>query len=535
GLNPNANGAGLYGEGKVGVYAKSTGNYYSGMFVGGAGVSVEGGLGVTGIVTAAAFSGNGSGLTGITAETLAPDINVVTTGNVSSTASVAYAGAVTGLNPNANGAGLYGEGKVGVYAKSTGNYYSGMFVGGTGVSVEGGLGVTGIVTAAAFSGSVNADTVDGFHASATATDNNLLPLNDNGQFELVKSYGGALIVVSNGHDNGIGVQGEGGAYGGEFSALSADGIGVYGTSPSYGGYFHSTGATGQGVYAKADGADGVGVSGEAIGANGVGVSGIASATGSVLNYGGFFVAKGDAGEGVSGNATGADGQGVSGFATGANGIAVYGQTIQDAGYAGYFKGGKGISVEGNAFVTGILTAGAFETTGIISSSASAVMAVTGITSDNNGICVYGHATSHAMSSYNTHGETTYNGYGGFFTTPIGTGVYGRSYTGGYGVRGEAQGSSVGGYFTSTGSNGIYVNTISSNSYSGYFTGGLGLASTGTIEVTGASGISIVIDNAFTPSGTTDVRGKTGQICWDEDYIYVKTAAGWRRTQYGATW
>ncbi len=35
--------------------------------------------------------------------------------------------------------------------------------------------------------------------------------------------------------------------------------------------------------------------------------------------------------------------------------------------------------------------------------------------------------------------------------------------------------------------------------------------------------------AFTPSGSADPAGTTGDVTWDDNYLYVKTSAGWKRT------
>lgn len=43
-----------------------------------------------------------------------------------------------------------------------------------------------------------------------------------------------------------------------------------------------------------------------------------------------------------------------------------------------------------------------------------------------------------------------------------------------------------------------------------------------------------IRSASTPSGTADASGSTGDMRWDADYIYVKTAAGWKRAAL-STW
>ena len=37
-----------------------------------------------------------------------------------------------------------------------------------------------------------------------------------------------------------------------------------------------------------------------------------------------------------------------------------------------------------------------------------------------------------------------------------------------------------------------------------------------------------IANSFTPSSTSDTTGDTGDIAWDDSYIYVRTSAGWKR-------
>jgi hypothetical protein len=34
---------------------------------------------------------------------------------------------------------------------------------------------------------------------------------------------------------------------------------------------------------------------------------------------------------------------------------------------------------------------------------------------------------------------------------------------------------------------------------------------------------------FTPSSTNDNIGKLGEITRDDDYIYIKTESGWKRT------
>ncbi len=43
-----------------------------------------------------------------------------------------------------------------------------------------------------------------------------------------------------------------------------------------------------------------------------------------------------------------------------------------------------------------------------------------------------------------------------------------------------------------------------------------------------------LQKSYTPTGTADSHGSTGDIVWDNDYIYVKTSTGWKRAAL-STW
>lgn len=38
---------------------------------------------------------------------------------------------------------------------------------------------------------------------------------------------------------------------------------------------------------------------------------------------------------------------------------------------------------------------------------------------------------------------------------------------------------------------------------------------------------------YTPSSSADANGQTGAMCWDDNYVYVKTSAGWKRSALSA--
>lgn len=56
------------------------------------------------------------------------------------------------------------------------------------------------------------------------------------------------------------------------------------------------------------------------------------------------------------------------------------------------------------------------------------------------------------------------------------------------------------------------------------------APTDLIDINGANGYSqLRLRTAYTPTGTADANGNTGDVAWDDNYIYIKTASGWKRS------
>jgi len=59
--------------------------------------------------------------------------------------------------------------------------------------------------------------------------------------------------------------------------------------------------------------------------------------------------------------------------------------------------------------------------------------------------------------------------------------------------------------------------------------------TSLVDISGSTGYSqLRLRNSYTPSGTTDTNGNTGQINWDTSYFYVRTISGWKRASI-TTW
>ena len=65
--------------------------------------------------------------------------------------------------------------------------------------------------------------------------------------------------------------------------------------------------------------------------------------------------------------------------------------------------------------------------------------------------------------------------------------------------------------------------------------GMGTTSpTATLDVNGSTGYDQVrMRTSYTPTGSADANGNVGDIAWDDDYMYMKTSAGWKRAALSA--
>ena len=68
--------------------------------------------------------------------------------------------------------------------------------------------------------------------------------------------------------------------------------------------------------------------------------------------------------------------------------------------------------------------------------------------------------------------------------------------------------------------------------SGYFSGSLAAGTTNptaSLDVNGSTGYDqLRMRTPYTPADSLDANGNVGDIAWDDDYIYLKTATGWKR-------
>ena len=77
--------------------------------------------------------------------------------------------------------------------------------------------------------------------------------------------------------------------------------------------------------------------------------------------------------------------------------------------------------------------------------------------------------------------------------------------------------------------GVYAATSVSN----YFNGDVGFGTSAPeakIDIKGANGYSqFRVREKYTPTESADPNGAEGSLAWDDDYIYIKTSTGWKRT------
>ncbi len=332
------------------------------------------------------------------------------------------------------------------------------------------------------------------HASSSETVQT--PLELNGSVAAPNS----VLFVQNHHSAGIAISGKNvstGYYG--YLGTNTEGVhgwgglaGVMGQSSSGRGLW-GTAISGAGVYGEQFnsgnygylGTSDSGVYGYTDANSGYGVCGIASASGDVNTYGGYFKANGKYGPGVYGEATGSRGVGVYGWASKSGNYTNYGGFFFSSGE--YGRGLKALASGSRG--AGILSIASNPDSGEFNNHGGIFVA-----EGNKGIGVYGEAP-HTGSVYN---------YGGYFKA---------AGDGGQAVYGEATATSLwankGGYFISAGGHGRGVE--------GEATGSMGI---------GVLGIASNDDpNAPNSGGTFYSEGGQGYGVWASAKKYDFFAAG----------
>lgn len=78
--------------------------------------------------------------------------------------------------------------------------------------------------------------------------------------------------------------------------------------------------------------------------------------------------------------------------------------------------------------------------------------------------------------------------------------------------------------------GIYQSGSAAKNYMNGNTSFGSTNNTAKVDITGANGYDqLRMRTSYTPTGNGDPNGEVGDIAWDENYIYIKTNNGWKRT------
>jgi hypothetical protein len=146
-------------------------------------------------------------------------------------------------------------------------------------------------------------------------------------------------------------------------------------------------------------------------------------------------------------------------------------------------------------------------------------------------------TSYTSGSGNTYvgGSTGYSTATGSSNTILG---YQAGYNNSTGNGNVFLGNQAG--YNETGSNQLYIANSSSNPpliYGDFSSGKVGIGITGptaTLDIVGSTGYNqLRMRTSYTPTGSTDANGNIGDIAWDDNYVYVKTSTGWKRSALGS--
>ncbi len=324
---------------------------------------------------------------------------------------------------------------------------------------------TGVVT------NLNADTLDGLHASAFASA---------AHTHWGESWSGSGTGLSLSGDTGL--VGNGLSNGVEGLTYSTTGRGIYGVAnatsgTTYGIFGKSDSTNGTGVYGITTATSGytAGVYGTSSSTSGYGVYSSATAT-SGNTYGIYSTSNSPAGAGVYGsaNATSGINYGVFGNSNSTGGYGVYG-TSSYVGVRGESYTTYGYGLYGHASATSGTTYGVFgqsdSTVGIGVSGNGGAIGVYGESASTSAIGISGRAsatTGFGLGVYGRSDSTDGRGVTGYVGANSGNtyGVFGYSQsTTGVGVRGEANygsGFGVEGYSTSTTGTGVYGYAVSTS-------------------------------------------------------------------------
>lgn len=150
---------------------------------------------------------------------------------------------------------------------------------------------------------------------------------------------------------------------------------------------------------------------------------------------------------------------------------------------------------------------------------------------SNAMTVYKDGSININDSYTL--PTTDGGAGNVLTTDGSGLVSWQAVAGGWGLAGNGVTNPATDFIGTTDNVGLNIRTNNVNRIQISNAGNIGInigTPTATLDVNGTTGFDqLRLRQAFTPTSTADASGNVGDVSWDDNFIYIKTSTGWKRS------
>ncbi|MFK7798188.1 MAG: hypothetical protein AB8E82_12095 [Aureispira sp.] len=156
---------------------------------------------------------------------------------------------------------------------------------------------------------------------------------------------------------------------------------------------------------------------------------------------------------------------------------------------------------------------------------------TGNAARSNAMTVYKDGSININDAFTL--PTTDGGAGEVLTTDGSGLVSWQATSGGWGFTGNGATNPANDFIGTTNNVGLNIRTNNINRIQISNAGNIGIntgAPTALFDINGTTGFDqLRLRQSFTPTSTGDASGNVGDVSWDDDFIYIKTSTGWKRS------
>lgn len=155
----------------------------------------------------------------------------------------------------------------------------------------------------------------------------------------------------------------------------------------------------------------------------------------------------------------------------------------------------------------------------------------GLTTRSNAMTIYKDGRININDAFTL--PTTDGGPGEVLTTDGSGLVSWQATSGGWGFTGNGGTNPTNDFIGTTNNVGLNIRTNNINRIQISNAGNVGIntgAPTAMFDINGTTGFDqLRLRQSFTPAGTADASGNVGDVSWDDDFMYIKTSTGWKRS------